>query len=354
MLPESIDFLFNAGRQAASADNSQPWHFFWNGEGIEISYDLGRVRNKTFPPDYPATILGIGSAIENIDQATSATGIDISWKSLPNSLDQKVYVQGFVSGEIERPVTKRGQLPLFDRHTNRFAYLNDPLPDDMKIIVNSSLEGNARAQLVEDRKLIQEIGNLGYSCSEVRFQTKEVHEWLGRCLRFTSAEVARGDGLDVATIPLPPGGTLFLKLIKEWKRMSFLNKLGAYKLMAGIDASPIQNAPALIAITGECSKSATIDAGRLMTRLWIQLNTKGIAAQPFYVIADQLTRLKEGSIPTKLIEKIGKVEEKCTKLFELTEDERLHMILRVGFPKSNPTRSRRIPLDFLYTDLTKK
>ena len=96
MLPPHIGFIFKAARHAVSADNSQPWHFFWDGTSIKISYDLQRVKDTTFPAESPATLIAIGSVIEHMDQAANEIDCPITWTILEQA-PLTYYAQGHVS-----------------------------------------------------------------------------------------------------------------------------------------------------------------------------------------------------------------------------------------------------------------
>lgn len=354
MLAISIDIIFKAGRQAASADNSQPWHFSWDGEKITITYAHKRVADTTFPVDHLATLLGIGSVIENMDQAAKAINVTIDW-TLADDKYVDAYAHGLVknlnSSQTENP--ELAPLALYARHTNRLKYRQDKIADDARQVLQACGNELVKIRLYDDKTMIHKIGALVSECSEVRFQTQEVHEWLGHSFRFTKQEVEKGDGLDVNTIDLPPGGSLCLKLIKDWRAMSALNKLGAYKILSFIDADPINKSSSVVAIVSSYKKSDCIEAGRLMTRVWIDLNNAGVAVQPYFVMTDQISRLKEGKVPEHLVAKIQKVKERSDNLFGLGKDEQLIMLLRIGYPKkAKVVRAHRIAMEQLCSDLS--
>ena len=184
--------------------------------------------------------------------------------------------------------------------------------------------------------------------SRVRFQTQEIHEWLGDALRFTPAEVARGDGLDVAALEVPPGGKTLLRIIKDWRRLALLNKIGAYKLLARIEAAEIRKAPAMLLITGADDAPGALAAGRLLERAWLMLAGAGVAAHPYYVVPDQLQRARLGSVPPSLTETVSQVSAAAAGLLDSPE-RTLHMVLRLGYPKCTVVRSRRLPLEAVTT-----
>lgn len=144
------------------------------------------------------------------------------------------------------------------------------------------------------------MASLVKDASQIRFQTQEIHEWLGRSLRFGKQAMQTRDGLDVATLDLPPGGSLFMRFISDWRRMKAMNFLGTHKFMSWVDSMPVKSAPAIIAIIGQAGFRETLSAGQLMQSIWIDLNEQGIAVHPYYVVPDQMNRLKDGVVPKDL------------------------------------------------------
>jgi hypothetical protein len=166
-------------------------------------------------------------------------------------------------------------------------------------------------------------------------------------LRFSEVDVAKGDGLDINTLLLPPGGKSFLRLVSDWRRMEAFNRFGGYKLLAKEEAKLVRKAPALIAVIAPRHNRGLFASGQLMARAWTLLNTKQVAVHPYFAISDQLNRLQEGLIPPRLIAKAKDLHEACKQVFDYDEAESLHMLLRLGYPKAEPVRSRRLPLDLL-------
>ena len=353
----TVNFLVTAALQAPSADNSQPWHFNWDGSDLAVNYDADRVAGLTFPSNDPATLLSVGGVIENLTQAAAHLGLRIEPGELA-ATDSKaaIHVRMKLGPEepAELPCTGR-DLPLFHRHTNRLSFKHHTLPEDLTAWIPAEGELNASAAVITDPYKIRHIAKLVRSASEIRFQTREVHEWLAKSLRFNPSEVGRGDGLDVATLALPPAGGLFLKFISDWRRMAFLNRFGAFRMLSVIDAAPIGKAPALVAITSPAGAEQVVAAGRLLTRLWTRLNAEGVAVHPYYVIPDQLQRLKQKRIPEHLITRARDLEHQASRLFALHDNStELRMLLRIGYPKKKPIRSRRLPLQAVFTDSSNK
>lgn len=344
--------LVTAGHKAPSADNSQPWHFLWDGAELLIGYARERVQGLTFPPWGPATLLSIGAVIENISQAAAALGAPLEIELLPETRPLSDCYASIRMGDAYGQSEHLGEHPLFQRHTNRFAYRKDPIAPEILSQLETSTEGLARISTFTGKPKVRAWAEQVRIASEVRFQTREIHEWLGASLRFSEADVKKADGLDARTLDLPPGGRQFLRFISDWKRIRVLNKIGIYRLLAGIDAAPLKKAPCIVAVTGREGTQGALDAGRLLARIWIHLNSLGIAVHPYFVVADQFFRLKEGAIPGKLAGRIREVMPNTRKLTGLAEGEALYMLLRVGYPTREAPRSLRLPIERVFTDLT--
>lgn len=336
----SIRYLLEAARWAPSADNSQPWRLRWSESALTIGYDTARVAGTTFAANDPATLLSMGAVLENLLQAAEAVGftVQLSRSSPP----------GYVTLNLLGSTPSRdgpADHPLFLRHTNRLSFRKDPLPVPLRDEVRRLSEAEAEIALVDNQQSIAGVARLVRSASEIRFRTREITEWLARSLRFTPRDAESGDGLDIATLNLPPGGTGLLRVISNWKRMEALNRWGAYRLLAAIEANVIGNASALVAVTGAGGPGGAIDAGRLMERTWILLNQRGLAVHPYYVISDQLFRRERKALPPGL-ERDGDILAKETEsaLRLSLSGRKLYMLLRVGYPRRAPARSKRLPL----------
>lgn len=344
--------LAELAHTAPSADNSQPWKLTWDGEILAIAYDFERVKGVTFPAESPATLLAMGAVIEILLTAAEDWALEPSLTlsdSLPDE-NSEIYARIQFHGEERSNPPDTGSHPSSMRHTNRLSYLKRLIPESLSQELLALRENSARLVLLRDPKEIRETANIATIASEVRFQTEEVHQWLGKSLRFSTADAKRGDGMDVTTLGLPPGGKLFLRLISNWNRMRLLNKIGTYKVVSRIDTAPLKKAPGLLAVVAHKDERGTLDAGRLLTRAWIYLNKNGLSAHPYYVISDQLARLRSNDIPKEFLPELLSVEQRSGGLFNLARNETVHMLFRVGYSKSKPQPSQRLPLNTVYNE----
>jgi len=345
MLPECVQLLIEAGQVAPSADNMQPWRFSWDGECLSLWYGAARDGGQIFTELDSASLLAMGAAAENVLQVAALMGlpndaVDVEGGPSPAPyLRLRLYV---------KPTTRPEMLgnPVFLRHTNRMPYGRTPVPDDLRHTLQRLKERSAAVRVITDVGQRREVDALVRTASQARFQIRQVHEWFMATLRYSAAEVDRGDGLDVRTLDLPPGGAPLLRTLRSWRAMSLANKLGAYRIFAGIESRPIVRGPAIFAIYGENSLRGAFSAGRLMERVWLSLNSRGIAVQPYYVVTDVIERLGDGkSQPSPVRQTFEGFAEKVRLTFDLPIDAKLYIFLRAGLPQKPPVRARRLPIE---------
>lgn len=334
------DLFIRAAASAPSPDNAQHWTFHVEQDAVTVKHRRGSAIDP-FGPAGHATLMGVGAMHENVRQAAQALGGESpEWRPDPTDLDSGYFTFPLAHETWEG----HEELPLFQRHTNRFAFHERALPE---VLIDElrKTTGHARLQCVSDSAGLSLLGNVARVCCEARFCDRELHEWLMSSIRFDEREAAVGDGIDIATIALPPGGAQFMRFIRPWGRMAALNRLFAYKLMAQQEVMKMLNASALLCLVGESTPHGALAAGVLMERVWIALNAAGWGVHPYYVIADQQSRQNDGRGVPERRSDIAAALARLNAYLDLSNGERLHMVLRVGWPKRpNPDRSRRLPI----------
>lgn len=353
-LPPVVRFLIEAAAGAPSADNSQPWTFAWDGQRLEARAS-GR---GGLPSEHHASRLAFGAAAENLAQALSLVGEADGWSfGVPDERGV------FASGPVRAPhaaVPTGDLLPWQRRRTSRAAYRLEPVPAECASAVAAMQVGRCSCRVVTGRDKLREVAAVVQGASEIRFQTREVHEWLGRSLRYGPGEAGLREGLHVRTLAVPPGVPTILKWTSRWEVMERLNRVGAHRLFAAVEAATFTQAPCVLAVVGPetvgpdtagpGAAADALDAGRLFERAWLHLAAQGLAGHPFYVLPDLFMRLESGGVPPALRERARTVVEDAREVLGL-ENQKLHCLIRFGVPKKETPRSlRRTVEDLLGND----
>lgn len=330
MLTEIAKRAIDLAVTAPSADNSQPWQFSRQGDRWDVSYSHQGTKDL-FGPTGHATLLSTGALNHNLDQicgqmnTRSSVDSEGNWK---------------LSFLLPERISETVEVTLRQRHTNRHPFTGEikaPPP-----ALSSELD-QIKLQFVSERAAIRQIAKAVKICSEIRFHNKALHEWLFSSLRWTPGEVAKGDGLDLRTLHLPPGGVLFMRFISSWQRLQLLNSIGFSKLMALIDSQPVREAPALLVISSKQDPQLTWQAGKMLAEAWTKLNHIGVAVHPYYVITDISNRLQNNKLDDADIPAAKAALLMTRQALKLEDDELPHIVLRIGYPTVTPELSKRKP-----------
>jgi hypothetical protein len=318
-----------------SADNSQPWRFIVLSQTLEVHYAQRQV-SSLFGCDAHATLLSIGGMAHMLQ----ACGAKIIWRDR---------VQGapyFVAKLPDAPPCDANRF--FDRHTNRHPYKKGGVSmDSLRAIPLDTHGSTTRVDWIVDRSVIDVLANSVGEVSYQRFRSQAQHDSLMHSLRFTQQEVARGDGLDIATLHLPPGGEHFMRWITPWQRAKSLHRFGVARVMAKAEQNAFRTCGAVCIISAPIDDESTLHAGETSVDVWAHLNQMQLAVQPWYV-------LSPGSFARKLDAPITAIDvdagalsrsfSSAARTISLPSNYRVHMAFRVGVAKQAAVRSRRLPL----------
>ncbi|MDD2943747.1 MAG: hypothetical protein PHC51_12375 [bacterium] len=319
---------------APSADNSQSWCFRIDSDTLVCSYRHRVVTPDPFGPLGHANLIACGALLENLDSLAIQRASPPKWIATPTSW--QIVLERFQQfPEVPQAIVSR----LLARHTNRHPFLQLGKHDLTRLPESPG----SRAITIRESSAIKVLGDAIMHCSLARFDCQELHEWLFSSLRWSKQEIDSGTGLDINTLHLPPGGRRFMKWISPWPRMALLNRFGIGRVMAYADAALVRNAPGIIAIVSGNSAQETVDSGRLMQRIWLELNARGIAVHPYYVLTDQRNRRKSKKLDPKWHATIDSAIAMATEVLNLSPEEHIDMLMRIGRPSCLPVRSRRLP-----------
>lgn len=326
-------WLRQAAHAAPSADNAQPWRCDLIDGALEIRHDGERLRDPLGGPDTHMSQLSLGAMLENLHQGAAFAGIALH---CPDDAPLRFDATPLPGTESGVPNTAP---PLFARHTNRHPFRRSSLDPDLLSELGAQTEGSARVVVSEGRRALGFLAEQVRIASLARFQTQQLHEWLMGSLRWTPEQAASGEGLDVRTLHLPPGGRGLLRLLVPWRRMRLLARIGGHRLMARMEGVAFRSAGAAVTIVGDQDARS---AGRLMQRVWVRLNEEGLGVHPFYVVADQHGRLDQGTVPEQCTAMLAEAQRACASRLGLASGERIQIMFRVGVPTRTALRSLRL------------
>ena len=281
-VPESLlNYILQAGIQAPSGDNAQPWKFKFRENGIDVYLDRN-ADDSFFNVHQIASIISCGAVIENMMIAATLFGLGTDVRVLPE--DENSDLMATVVFKPEEVESDPLSSFIWERCANRKIYSKIAIPEsDMaKIYEAVSLFPGVRLEVITDREQLKSIGDMVYRADRIRTEHRPLHEHLNNMIRFNlkDAEEKR-DGFPLKNLEAGPAGELFLKVTRPWMVMNVINRLGIGRLVPMTARMGVlkSSGVGLLTVAGTDAENF-LEGGRALERLWLTLSRLGISLQP--------------------------------------------------------------------------
>jgi hypothetical protein len=305
--------------QAPSIHNTQPWRFVLSDEQLEIHLDPSR-RLNILDPRGRQLVISCGCALMNARVAIAAAGFEPLVERLPYMGKPNVLARITVGRSWPAGRSAALDLAIDHRHTNRRAFLGDPVPASViaKFVAAVREEG---AYLVaistpEQRALIDDLTSVASRIeNEDPAYIEEIRNW-------TTDDPRRRDGVQAASVPyagangLQNGGSAIRGF--DVRGMGWLpssGHLGADECL-------------LVLCSTDDEPHGWLKTGEALERLWLELTDFGYWASPL----------------TQLIEVRG-THDRLRQELKLASYPQL--LLRVGRAPDAARTPRRHPFDVI-------
>lgn len=279
---EVIQKILEAGVQAPSGSNSQPWKFLVQGNEITV-LALPEKDHPVLNFRYRGTWIAHGALIENIVIAAHAMGYRASINLFPEkenrSLTSRIRLERFPNAE-QKELELYNAIP--KRVTNRKPYDIAPLSretvDSFRQTAHSGSFSGVEARFIENQQKIKELGKAASVNEIVMFENQALHKLLFEEIVWTKEEEERrGKGLYFKTMELKPPAAI-VKMLSRWSLMRVLNIFGVARAIAKDNVKMYSSTPLVCAILCGNDDVDFINAGRLMERIWLKATAMGLSS----------------------------------------------------------------------------
>ncbi len=344
---ERLVKLIEAGIQAPSADNGQPWKFELLEDGFELWLDQSNM-GLFFDVKQVATQISCGALIENVVTLANAFELVTHIRYLNDSSDKFAILTFKHLEDQEKPDLHDANQTIFGRCTDRSLFqfkkkIPSPLMSELTDLVQSDKYCLHTYKSPKDRKtIIQTIT----ATDTIRFIHERIHNDFYKMLRFGKTAEQTRDGLASATLGIESFMIPILQLLRPWKLVKLFNYIGLHHVMAFRGTwLPMKSAPEIVSITHK-GEANYVESGRVMQRFWLQANKAGLSVQPLGALPLFLARLHQAQGE-------GFASEQQENLIALEgtfsgitpefnkESDQLIMLFRLGYAKKPVTRSHR-------------
>ncbi len=346
-MSEDIKKILTLAIHAPSGENCQPWKFQIHNNKIIIQ-NLPERDASHYSWGQRSSYLAHGALIENIIIASKEFGYQTTITLFPDS-DQTNLVAEI---SFQTSLTEKDQLfpYIVARCTNRKPYKTIPLTEQQKQALLSAADSiqTDNIALIENREKINKLSKLSCYSEKIIFENKSLHNFFFKHINWTKQEDnQKSIGFYLDTLELSPPAKSAFKLVKNWRYLNLLNKIGFSKIVAKDNYKIHASATAHgVIYIDDLSKENFILAGRIMQRVWLTATKLGLSLQPMTGILYLFLKIKAGEFSdftpkqTKLIQS---AYAEISNIFEARQ-RIIPMYFRIGFSEAPSARSTRLPL----------
>lgn len=350
-MPEDIfRFLINAGIQAPSGDNAQPWKFSIKEADNKLLVLLDPDADPSFfNVNQIASMISCGAVIENVRIASNELGIQTGIDYFSNSDGTGGSVEFHKPGVHKDPLYEF----IWRRYTNRTMFAQASIESTTIDSCKNSILSFPDTKLysVTQKDSLKKLARIIYQVDRIRTEQRSLHDHLNQMIRFDTDEVFHSnDGLPLKNLQAGFAGEQFLKFAKPWPVMNFFNKIGIGRLVAFHSYQGVINSSAVMLLTvdGTADKDF-IQGGRALQRIWLNLTRLGYHVQPMTAITLFFMRLllkNENKFSLKHNHLLDSVKNDYYNLFPgLNKHNGQIMLFRIGKGKEIRHFTRRKTLE---------
>ena len=294
-----------------------------------------------------------GASVENAVLAATAEGLlsEVLYLAEPlptrrATLNVPIAQIRFAEGAAREPLADYIESRSTGRRLDHRRHIDNAMIDQLKkscgAFPDATVHWVGPQQLREFAQLIG-LGN------RIRFEYQPFHQELYDNLRFTAADAeATRDGLDVATLQLPPGLAEILVALRKWPRMKWANVLGFSHFVARQAAQEVYRSGAVgfLSVNAPAIQQL-VQGGRALERMWLTATRLGLCLHPMASLPVFLAHAFAGGLrlTSRHRQFAANMSERFYRLFPDVTGRTVQMSFRIGYGPTPPARSLRRNVD---------
>ncbi|MDO8579368.1 MAG: nitroreductase family protein, partial [bacterium] len=346
MIPrETIQKILEAGVQAPSGENCQPWRFVVKDNLIKI-FNVPEKDLSLYNFHQRGSLVANGALIENIIIASSHFSYQASIKLFPEASSPNLVA--LVSLEKSEPKEEPLYPYIEKRTTNRNPYQKTDLSSsDIHYLSESVHEvGYGEVRFIQEQDAKRELAKCLIASDRILFENRKIHDFLFSHIIFDRKEAEeRGSGFYIKELALPPPVEKIFKVLRNWNKVQLFNKIGFSKFAAkgNIKLYAASGAIGVILIQNEKPEDFIL-SGRLMQRIWLKATQLGLYIQPVTGVIFFMQRITGNEAQDFSQEHIDLITNSHKKMLEIFKVNRgtLSMVFRIGYAKEPKAKSFRL------------
>ncbi|MCR4310989.1 MAG: nitroreductase [Candidatus Taylorbacteria bacterium] len=349
MLQKDIEKIIEAGIQAPSGENSQPWRFDVRDRTITL-FNCPERDQSIYNWKQNGSYLAHGACIENMSIVAETLGYQLQVNLFPHPENPECVAELLL--EDKAPFAHPLAPCISERSTNRKVYESNVLSSEEMGTLQSVQGSGVEVSLVSEPLQMKTIAEAVAVGDRVLFENRSLHDFFFDHISWTHKEDdQKKSGFFIDTLELPPEAKKGFPLFKYWPFARFLGVVGVTKKIAKQNESIYSSGSALAVLTAPSrSPHDFVSVGRITERLWLTATKLGLQCQPMTAVLFFSHRIAGGegevfsSAHTGLIKNAYQTFSKWG-----SKNGAILMILRVGRSSPPSARSLRFPLSHFIT-----
>jgi nitroreductase len=344
---DSLRRIVEMASLAPSAENTQPWQFVVGRDDLLVCLDMARTLESDL--GHMLSVTAIGAAVENAVIAATTEGLRSEVACIAELLPAHrsashvplVRIR-FEKDAAREPLADCIESRLTARRMDHHRHVDNALLNHVEKCCSGFPDVLVRWVRPQELREFAQLVGMG---NQIRLEHQPFHQELYNNLRFTATEAQRTrDGLDVATLQLPPGLGKILVALRKWPRMNWANTFGFARFVARSAKLEVLHSGAVGFISvGAPEIRQFVQSGRAMERMWLMATQLGLCFHPTASLPVFLTHARTGGQQLKPQHRrlVADMSTRFNRLFPEVSRRSVQMAFRIGYGPTPKVRSLR-------------
>lgn len=348
---EKLDKIIDAIIAAPSAGNNQPWKVWYEKGLLFLFHD--KYRSHSWGDYYEmGSHMSLGAALENIHLQSLSLELEDQITLFPlRDEPGLIAVIRFESADVQvDPALRRLSDGIYTRCTNRKNSVRKPLPEGLLNELNHYVSDFAGFRLlsVHDPDDLKTLGQVIASCDKIRLLQEKGHAEFFSEVRWNKEHAIRTrDGIELAAVDISEGEKAGFSVAQDWNAVELLSQWNKGDAFKKTSVKSVNSASAMLLFTApELTHTRLLESGRLIERIWIHLNNRGISVHPMLSPVFFFNRLIHGKgieIPESTQAELMRLRAKFTEIFPMRVDDREVFLMKLSISENMEAKALRLP-----------
>jgi len=278
--------MLEAGLQAPSGENAQPWRFRVS-DGTILLFNHEESDQSLYNFNGYGSLVCEGACIENMVIAGEALGKSVTVQLFPDTTNKNLVAE--LKVKEGKPNTENAEAlahHIPTRTTNRKQYSKTPLGTDegraLEVAAGSFVTKNVGFKRITSRKDIVSLAPFASTNEKIMLGNQELHHFFFSHLTWSEKEdTEKKVGFFIKTLELPPPIQGLFRIFAKWSVMKILKTIGFTSLVGKGNAQTYASSSEMGLLTvSSMNREQFVNVGRAFQRIWLTAESIGLSIQP--------------------------------------------------------------------------